>query len=461
MAISLKETETENKMENMPINKLIMNVSAPIMISMLVQSLYNLVDSIFVSKISEGAITAVALALPLQQFMMAVGLGTAVGVNSYLSRSLGAKDYNKANKAANNGIVLAFLSFVVFFFIGLFFSETIIGLQTSDAEIVARGPIYQQICCMGSLGIFMHLMFERILQSTGKTMYTMIAQCIGAVLNIVLDPILIFGWFGMPKMGLSGAAIATVVSQWIGAMSVIYFCLKFNKEVKISPKFMKLDAKIVKNIYKVGIPSIVMISIASVTVFCYNRILSKFSTTAIALLGIYYRLQGFIYMPIFGLNNGMVAIVAYNYGAKKIDRMKECIFTGLKYGTVVMVVGTIIMQVFPRPLLMMFSASEKMMSMGVVCFRIFSLSFILAGVSIICSGVFQAVGNGVLSMLISITRQLFILVPLAYIFSLSGNVDMVWWSMPIAEALAVILSVYYLRKLLIDIDKIEGNKLLN
>ena len=244
-------------------------------------------------------------------------------------------------------------------------------------------------------------------------------------------------------------------------MSVIYFCLKFNKEVKISPKFMKLDAKIVKNIYKVGIPSIVMISIASVTVFCYNRILSKFSTTAIALLGIYYRLQGFIYMPIFGLNNGMVAIVAYNYGAKKIDRMKECIFTGLKYGTVVMVVGTIIMQVFPRPLLMMFSASEKMMSMGVVCFRIFSLSFILAGVSIICSGVFQAVGNGVLSMLISITRQLFILVPLAYIFSLSGNVDMVWWSMPIAEALAVILSVYYLRKLLIDIDKIEGNKLLN
>lgn len=453
MGINIQETE--NKMENMPINKLIMNVSAPIMISMLVQSLYNLVDSIFVSQISEGAITAVALALPLQQFMMAVGLGTAVGVNSYLSRSLGAKDYNEANKAANNGIVLAFLSFLIFFFVGAFFSKTIISLQTSDADIISRGPIYQQICCMGSLGIFMHLMFERILQSTGKTIYTMIAQCIGAVLNIILDPILIFGWFGMPEMGLVGAAVATVISQWIGAMSVIYFCLKYNKEVKISSQFMKLEKKIVKRIYEVGIPSIVMLSIASITVFCYNRILSKFSTTAIALLGIYFRLQGFIYMPIFGLNNGMVAIVAYNYGAKKFDRMKECIFTGLKYGTVVMLIGTIIMQLFPRQLLMMFSASENMVSMGIICFRIFSLSFILAGVSIICSGVFQAVGNGVLSMFISITRQLFILIPLAYIFSLSNNIDMIWWSMPIAEALALILSIYYLRKLLKGIERIE------
>lgn len=449
-----KALERENKMGAMLINKLIISVSAPIMISMLVQSLYNLVDSVFVSKVGEAAITSVALALPLQQLMMAVGIGTAVGVNSYVSRSLGAKNFEESNKAANNGILLAFISFMLFFFIGLFFSRNIIEMQTKNAEIVSTGPIYLQICCMGSLGIFMHLMFERLLQSTGKTIYTMIAQCIGAILNIILDPILIFGLLGAPKMGLTGAAVATVISQWIGAFTVIFFCLKYNKEIEISFKFMKADATIIKNIYKVGIPSIVMISISSITVFCYNKILSTFSTTAIALMGIYFRLQSFIYMPVFGLNNGMIAIVAYNYGARKIDRMKECIFTGIKYSTVVMTLGMLMMLLIPRQLLTIFSASDYMMKIGVVCFRVFSLSFILAGISIICSGVFQAVGKGVLSMLISITRQIFILIPLAYIFSLTGDINKVWWSMPIAEAIAIILSIYYMRKLLKDVESI-------
>ena len=448
-----KEQPGENKMGEMPIKKLIISVSAPIMISMLVQSLYNLVDSIFVSRIGEAAITSVALALPLQQLMMAVGIGTAVGVNSYVSRNLGAKNFEESNKAANNGVTLAFLSFIVFFVIGAFFSRTLIEVQTNDAEIIAHGPIYLQICCMGSFGIFMHLMFERILQSTGKTVYTMIAQCVGAVLNIIFDPILIFGLFGMPRMGLVGAAVATVVSQWIGAATVIYFCIRHNKEIEIAPRYMKLEKNIVKNIYKVGVPSIVMISIASITVFCYNKILSKFSTTAIALLGIYFRLQGFIFMPIFGFNNGMIAIVAYNYGARKIDRMKECIFTGLKYGTAVMVFGLVVMQLFPDKMLMMFNASDHMMEMGIVCFRVFSLSFIMAGISIICSGVFQAVGNGVLSMIISITRQLFVLIPLAYAFSLTGNINLVWWSMPIAEAVALVLCIYCIRKLLIKAER--------
>lgn len=449
------ETFTENKMGVMPINRLIISVSAPIMISMLVQSLYNLVDSVFVSKVGEAAITSVALALPLQQLMMAVGIGTAVGVNSYVSRSLGAKRFDESDKAANNGVTLAFFSFIIFFIIGLFFSRNIIHMQTADQNIVSTGHIYLEICCIGSLGIFMHLMFERLLQSTGKTVYTMIAQCIGAVLNIILDPIFIFGLLGMPKMGLTGAAVATVISQWIGAFTVIFFCIKYNKEIKISFKLMKPDLEIIKKIYKVGLPSIIMISIVSVTMFCYNKILSAFSTTAIALLGIYFRLQSFIYMPIFGLNNGMIAIVAYNYGAKKIDRMKECIFTGLKYSTVVMFLGMIMMILIPEKLLNIFSASDYMMQIGVVCFRVFSLSFILAGISIICSGVFQAVGKGVLSMAISITRQIFILIPLAYLLSLTGDINKVWWSMPIAEAVAIILSIYYMKKFLKEAEALK------
>lgn len=444
--------ERENKMGTMPINKLIISVSAPIMISMLVQSLYNLVDSIFVSKVGEMAITSVALALPLQQLMMAVGIGSAVGVNSYVSRSLGAKKFNESNKAANNGIFIAFMSFVIFFLIGLFFSKNIIEIQTGDTEIVSTGPIYLKICCMGSLGIFMHLMFERLLQSTGKTMYTMIAQCVGAILNIILDPILIFGLLGLPKMGLTGAAVATVISQWIGGITVIIFCLKYNKEIKISFSLMSPDLKIIKNIYKVGAPSIVMISIASITVFCYNKILASFSTTAIALLGVYFRLQNFIYMPVIGLNNGIIAIVAYNYGAKKFERMKEAIFTAFSYSLVLMTLGMLMMLIIPKELLSLFSASEYMASMGKVCFRVFSLSFIFAGISIICAGVFQAVGKGVLSMGISIARQIFILIPLTYLFSLTGDINMVWWSMPIAEAIAIILSIYFMRRFLNNLD---------
>lgn len=444
----------ENKMGYMPINKLILSISAPIMISMFVQSLYNMVDSIFVSRIGEYAITSVALSLPLQQLMFAVGIGTSIGVNSYVSRNLGAKNFEESNKAANNGIILSFLSFLIFFAVGSFFSRNILEAQTDVEKIINGGHIYLQICCMGSLGIFMHLMFERILQSTGKTVYTMVAQCIGAILNIILDPILIFGMFNMPKLGLAGAAIATVISQWVGALVVMYFSIWHNEEVKISPKFMKPDWKIIKEIYRVGAPSIIMVSIVSVTIFSYNKILSKFSTTAVAVIGIYFRIQGFIFMPLFGLNNGLIAIVAYNYGANKIDRMKESINTGLKYGLFIMTFGFIVMQVFPDKLLMMFNASDELLKIGVICFRVISISFIFASISIISSGVFQAVGNGILSMIISITRQIFVLIPVAYFFSLTGNVNLVWLGTPVAEVVSAIMCIIGLKKLYKKTDEI-------
>ena len=442
----MKVSAVDKKLGEMPIKKLIITMSAPIAISMLVQSMYNLVDSIFVAQIGEDALTAVSMAFPLQQLMFAVGIGTATGVNSYISRSLGAKNRENANKAANNGIVLAIISYLVFCMIGIFFAKDFLMLQTNDPSIISQGPIYLRICLIFSFGIFIHLMVERILMASGSTMLTMIAQMAGALINIILDPILIFGLFGAPKMGLMGAAVATVISQIIGSIIVTVFCIKFNKDVKLGIKYMKLEPRIVSNIYKVGIPSIIMISMNSITVFSLNKILATFSTTAIALLGVYFKLQGFIFMPIFGLNNGIVPIVAYNYGAQNQDRLREVIKVGMRYGIILMAVGLIIMQIFPDKLLIPFNPSESMVSMGVVAFRIMSLSFVLAAVCIISTGVFQAIGNGVLSMSISIIRQLVVLVPAAYILSLTGNVDNVWWSISIAEVVALIICMYMIKR---------------
>jgi len=442
----VKVSAVDKKLGEMPIKKLIITMSAPIAISMLVQSMYNLVDSIFVAQIGEDALTAVSMAFPLQQLMFAVGIGTATGVNSYISRSLGAKNRENANKAANNGIVLAIISYLVFCMIGIFFAKDFLMLQTNDPSIISQGPIYLRICLIFSFGIFIHLMVERILMASGSTMLTMIAQMAGALINIILDPILIFGLFGAPKMGLMGAAVATVISQIIGSIIVTVFCIKFNKDVKLGIKYMKLEPRIVSNIYKVGIPSIIMISMNSITVFSLNKILATFSTTAIALLGVYFKLQGFIFMPIFGLNNGIVPIVAYNYGAQNQDRLREVIKVGMRYGIILMAVGLIIMQIFPDKLLIPFNPSESMVSMGVVAFRIMSLSFVLAAVCIISTGVFQAIGNGVLSMSISIIRQLVVLVPAAYILSLTGNVDNVWWSISVAEVVALIICMYMIKR---------------
>lgn len=445
---SSKEHIKENKMGSMNIKRLILTMSAPIVVSMMVQSLYNVVDSIFVAQISEEAITAVSMAFPFQQLMMSVGIGTAIGVNSLLARNLGAKQFSQVNKIANNGLLLAFLSFIAFFMMGLLLSDKLITIQTDNQEIISHGPVYLRICLMGSLGIFTHLMFERLLQATGKTMYTMIAQISGALMNIILDPIMIFGWFGMPAMGLAGAALATVISQYIGALVVAYLCIRKEKDIDIGFRYMKPDFKIIRDIYAVGIPSIIMISISSVTIFSMNQILAKFSITAVALLGIYFKLQSFIFMPVFGLNNGIIPIVGYNYGAGNKERMRETIFLGMRYAVTIMLIGTLIMMVFPDKLLGMFNASEQMMDIGRVAFRIICISFPFAAISIISIGVFQAIGKGTLSMIISIIRQLVVLVPLAYLFSLTGNLSMVWWSVIIAELVAVSICVRNIRKII-------------
>lgn len=445
---SNKEHIKENKMGSMNIKRLILTMSAPIVVSMMVQSLYNVVDSIFVAQISEEAITAVSMAFPFQQLMMSVGIGTAIGVNSLLARNLGAKQFSQVNKIANNGLLLAFLSFIAFFMMGLLLSDKLITIQTDNQEIISHGPVYLRICLMGSLGIFTHLMFERLLQATGKTMYTMIAQISGALMNIILDPIMIFGWFGMPAMGLAGAALATVISQYIGALVVAYLCIRKEKDIDIGFRYMKPDFKIIRDIYAVGIPSIIMISISSVTIFSMNQILAKFSITAVALLGIYFKLQSFIFMPVFGLNNGIIPIVGYNYGAGNKERMRETIFLGMRYAVTIMLIGTLIMMVFPDQLLGMFNASDQMMDIGRVAFRIICISFPFAAISIISIGVFQAIGKGTLSMIISIIRQLVVLVPLAYLFSLTGNLSMVWWSVIIAELVAVSICVRNIRKII-------------
>lgn len=445
---SSKEHIKENKMGSMNIKRLILTMSAPIVVSMMVQSLYNVVDSIFVAQISEEAITAVSMAFPFQQLMMSVGIGTAIGVNSLLARNLGAKQFSQVNKIANNGLLLAFLSFIAFFMMGLLLSDKLITIQTDNQEIISHGPVYLRICLMGSLGIFTHLMFERLLQATGKTMYTMIAQISGALMNIILDPIMIFGCFGMPAMGLAGAALATVISQYIGALVVAYLCIRKEKDIDIGFRYMKPDFKIIRDIYAVGIPSIIMISISSVTIFSMNQILAKFSITAVALLGIYFKLQSFIFMPVFGLNNGIIPIVGYNYGAGNKERMRETIFLGMRYAVTIMLIGTLIMMVFPDKLLGMFNASDQMMDIGRVAFRIICISFPFAAISIISIGVFQAIGKGTLSMIISIIRQLVVLVPLAYLFSLTGNLSMVWWSVIIAELVAVSICVRNIRKII-------------
>ncbi len=445
---SNKEHIKENKMGTMSIKGLILTMSAPIVVSMMVQSLYNVVDSIFVAQISEEAITAVSMAFPFQQLMMSVGIGTAIGVNSLLARNLGAKKFSQVNKIANNGLLLAFFSFITFFLVGLFLSDKLIGIQTDNPDILAHGPVYLRICLMGSFGIFTHLMFERLLQATGKTMYTMIAQIAGALMNIILDPIMIFGWLGLPAMGLAGAALATVISQHIGVLVAAYLCISKEEDIKIGFKYMKPDPKIIREIYAVGIPSIIMISISSVTIFSFNQILAKFSITAVALLGIYFKLQSFIFMPVFGLNNGIIPIVGYNYGANDKERMKEAIFLGMRYAVIIMLIGTMIMMVFPDQLLAMFNASDQMLGIARVAFRIISASFVFAAISIISIGVFQAIGRGTLSMVISIIRQLVVLIPLAYLFSLTGNLDRVWWSVIIAELVAVSICVSNIRKII-------------
>lgn len=437
--------QKENKMGVMPVNRLLLSMSVPMMISMLVQALYNVVDSMFVAQLNENALTAVSLVFPIQNLMISVGVGTGVGINALLSRSLGEREYARANQAANHGVFLAMISYLVFAVFGIVGAGMFMSVQTQDPQIVKYGTQYLEICCAFSFGLFLQITFERLLQSTGKTLYTMISQSLGAIINIILDPIMIFGLFGFPRMEVAGAAAATVTGQIITCMVGFVLNKKKNTEIHLTWKGFKVSGHIIRGIYAVGVPSIVMSSIGSVMTFGLNKILIAFSSTATAVFGVYFKLQSFVFMPVFGLNNGMVPIVAYNYGARQKKRITKTIVYSVCYAVGVMLVGAIIFQAFPEQLLEIFNASATMKEIGIPALRTLSICFVFAGFCIVCSSVFQALGHGVLSLWVSLVRQLGVLLPVAYVLAKVGGLHLVWWSFPIAEIFSVFMSVVFIR----------------
>ena len=437
----------ENKMGVQPVGRLLAGMAIPMMISMLVQALYNVVDSVFVSRISENAFNAVGLAFPLQNLMIAVGAGTAVGINALLSRSLGEKKQDMADRAAGTGIFLSLCSAVVFALIGIFLSRPFFMAQAKTVpEIVEMGTAYTRICLGLSVGLFCQFCFERLLQSTGRTMLSMVTQLIGAIINIILDPVFIFGLCGMPKMGVTGAAVATVLGQFVGALLAILLNLKYNPDIRIRLRLIRWDKPVVREIYRVGVPSIVMQSIGSVMTFGMNRILFVFTPTATAVFGAYFKIQSFIFMPVFGLNNGMLPIISYNYGAARMDRVKRTVRLTICTAVCIMTVGFAVFQLAPATLLTLFDASAEMTAIGVPALRIISISFLLAGFCIIAGSVCQAIGNPLYSMMVSICRQLVVLLPAAWLLAQSGRLELVWWSFPIAEIASFTLSAIFLRR---------------
>lgn len=439
--------QEENKMGVMPISKLLINMSLPIMISMLVQAFYNIVDSIYVAQINENALTAVSMAFPLQNLMIAVAAGTGVGVNALLSKSLGEKNFEKVDKTAGNAVFLAVMSYLGTLLLSLVGVGAFYRSQTSDAQIVEYGIQYASICCCFSFGVFIQVAMERLLQATGKTVYTMVVQGTGAIINIILDPIFIFGMYGCPEMGVAGAAVATITGQIIAGTMAVVLNHKVNHEVHITWKGLRPDPKTIAQIYRVGIPSIVMQSIASIMTYGMNLILMTFSSTATAVLGVYFKLQSFIFMPVFGLNNGMIPIIAYNYGANSKKRVVQTIKYSVIYAMSIMAIGTIIFHVFPKELFLLFKASDTMLGIGIPALRIISISFIVAGYCIVCGSVYQALGNGVYSLTVSVARQLFVLLPVAYLLSKLNNVNYVWFAFPIAEIVSLVMSTIFLIKI--------------
>lgn len=439
---------SENKMGVVPENKLLLSMAIPMMISMLVQALYNVVDSVFVSRISEDALTAVSLSFPMQNLLIAVGVGFGVGVNALLSRYLGEKRTDAANLVAMQGILLAIGSYILFLLIGLFAIDFYMRSQIDIQQIIDYGTQYLRICCIYSFGVFAQIIFERLLQSTGRTMLCMATQLTGAVINIVLDPILIFGLLGFPKMGIAGAAIATVTGQIIGAAMAAVLNLTKNKEIQLRLVNIKPNINLLKRIMVISVPSIVMASISSVMTFILNIILVAFTETAAAVFGVYFKLQSFVFMPVFGLNNGMVPIVAYNYGARNNSRVLKTMRLGIIYAVCIMLIGLTVFQVFPATLLRLFDASADMIEIGVPALRIISLSFIFAGYCIISSSVCQALGYSIYSLWLSLLRQICVLVPAAYLLSLTGVLRNVWFSFPIAEIVSVVIATVFIRHVL-------------
>lgn len=443
--MAVNNPPAENKMGTMPINRLLLSMSLPMVISMLVQAMYNIIDSVFVAQIGEEALTAVSLAFPVQNLMIAVSVGTCVGVNALLSRSLGEKNMAAADNAADNGIFLAFLSYLAFAAFGLFGARHFFAGQTDNPLIVEYGTQYLSICCVFCFGLFLEMMLERIMQSTGRTIYNMLTQGAGAIINIILDPIMIFGLFGFPALGIRGAAIATVTGQIIAMLLSVFFNKTKNPDVTIRLKGFRPHKKTIATIYEVGIPSIIMQSIASVMTFGMNKILIMFSETAVSVFGIYFKLQSFIFMPVFGLNNGMIPIIAYNYGARKKKRIMDTAKLSIFMAVGIMLFGLMIFQLLPVQLLQMFNASPYMLEIGVPALRLISISFLFAGYCIIVGSVFQALGNGIYSLIVSVARQLVCILPLAYLFANNFGLNSVWYAFPMAEIIAAVLSTVLFR----------------
>lgn len=437
----------ENKMGVMPIGKLLFNMALPMIISMIVQALYNVVDSIYVSQVSESAVTALSLAFPVQNMQIGFGLGIAVGVNSLLSKSLGEKNQEAANYAAGNGIFLVIIAVALFMLFGVFGVRPYFEMQSTVEETVEGGIAYTSICCVLTLGCFAQMLGERLLQSSGRTVYTMISQSTGAVINIILDPIFIHGWLGLPAMGVAGAAIATVIGQWIAAGMCLFFNLRFNPDVQLGLKYIRPRAQTLEPILAVGIPTLVMNSIGSVMNFGMNQIFQGFQETATGVFGIYYKLQSFFFMPLFGTNNATISIIAYNYGARKPERMTKTLRLALVTGLCFMLFGLTVFQLVPEALLGLFNPSDEFLRMGIKALRIVSIHFPIAAVGIMLGASFQALGNGIYSTIVSLCRQLLALLPAAYLLSLTGNVDNVWWSFPIAEVVSALVTLILYRRL--------------
>ena len=439
------KTQTENRMGTDPIGKLLISLSTPMMISMMVQALYNIVDSIFVAMLSEDALTAVSLAFPIQNLMISFGVGTGVGVNALVSRHLGGKRYRHANSVVANGIRLSLCTALVFAVLVALVCRPFFQVQTNDPLIISYGVTYTTIIGILGIGMFGQTMFEKLLQATGKTFFSMITQIVGAVTNIIMDPILIFGIGPFPKLGVAGAAIATIFGQILGTSLAIFFNLRYNKEIRISFKKYPFSMETIASIYGIGIPSIFMSAVGSIMTFGLNKILVSFSSTAVAVFGVYFKLQSFTFMPVFGLNNGLMPLVSYNFGARKPKRIMEAIKLGLTASISIMLICFTMFQLIPVQLLGLFSASENMIEIGVPALRIISFSFLLAGFSVISMSVFQALGHAFFSLIISVSRQLLVLLPLAYALSLLGNIDFVWLAFPIAEAFCVVLCLIFVK----------------
>ena len=433
----------ENKMGTLPIGKLLVNMALPLIISMLVQALYNVVDSIYVSRISESAVTALGLAFPVQNLLIGCATGVGVGVNSLLSKSLGENNHERANRTAGNGYLLTLLFCAGFMVFGLFFSRTYFAMQSTVAETVEGGAAYLAICCVGSAGVFISILNERLLQGTGRASLSMVTQATGAIINIILDPILIFGWFGLPAMGLAGAAWATIIGQWSGAILSMYLNKRYNTELKFRRCHARPDRFVIRSILGVGIPSIIMVGIGSIMNFGVNQILQGFTETATGVFGIYFKLQSFFFMPLFGINNAVISIVAFNYGARKPARMMGTVKLAAVVGLGIMLVGLAAFQLVPELLLNIFNPTPDFLTMGIRALRTISWCFPVAAVCIILGSTFQALGTGIYSTIVSLCRQMLVLLPAAYLLSLTGDVNLVWWAWPIAEGMGLAMTVIF------------------